>query len=135
MVVFGTPVMPGPVPFVVNNSVLWAVFGFLGGAAFSVVLGIAEGRRRFDEMSLPRFAAWGAAGGLLLSALMLTIIGPTYTGYRVILTSVMTLMAAGSAAGSLALARRADDRELLEDGEDVADVGLTEKETHQLLGT
>ncbi len=33
--------------------------GFIGGVVFSAVLGIAEGRRRFDEVSLPRFGAWG----------------------------------------------------------------------------
>ena len=33
--------------------------GFLGGAVFSTVLRITEGRRRFDELSLPRFGAWG----------------------------------------------------------------------------
>jgi len=40
---------------------------------------------------------------------------------------------AGSAAGSLALARRADDRELLDAGADVADIGLTEEEKRELL--
>ena len=46
----GTPVsMIGP----------YALMGFIGGGAFSA------GRRRFVEMSLPRFAAWGAVGGLL----------------------------------------------------------------------
>ena len=33
------------------------------------VLGLVEGRRRFDQMSLPRFAGWGAVGGLLLSGI------------------------------------------------------------------
>ncbi len=46
---------------------------------------------------------------------------------------VVALMGAGSAAGSLALARRADDRELLEHGADVADIGLTEEEKRELL--
>ena len=46
-----------------------AVPGFLGGVFFSVVLGIVERRRSFAELSLPRFAAWGAVGGLLLSLL------------------------------------------------------------------
>ena len=50
----------------------FGVIGFVAGAGFSVVLGLAEGRRRFDQMSLPRFAAWGALGGLLLAALMVT---------------------------------------------------------------
>jgi len=30
----------------------------VGGALFSTVLGIAGRRRRFDELSLPRCAAW-----------------------------------------------------------------------------
>ena len=37
-----------------------AVPGFFGGAVFSTVLGIAGRRRRFDELSLPRFGALGA---------------------------------------------------------------------------
>ena len=47
---------------------------------------------------------------------------------------VLALMGAGSAAGSLVLARRAQDRALLDAGEETADIGLTEEETHQLLG-
>lgn len=46
-----------------------AVPGFLDGLVFSAVLWIAEGRRRFDELSLPRFGAWGAVDGLLLGML------------------------------------------------------------------
>jgi hypothetical protein len=41
---------------------------------------------------------------------------------------------AGSAAGSLAIARRAEDRELLKAGEGVAEVGLSEDEAQALLG-
>ncbi len=49
-------------------------------------------------------------------------------------TSVfVALLGAGSAAGSLALARRADDRELLEHGADAADIGLTEEDKRELL--
>ncbi len=44
-------------------SVFFGMCGFVGGAAFAVVLGIAERRRRLDEMSLPRFSAWGGWGG------------------------------------------------------------------------
>ena len=46
----------------------------------------------------------------------------------------MGLLGAGSSAGSLALARREEDRELLEAGEDLVDAGLTEGETQELLG-
>ena len=46
----------------------------------------------------------------------------------------MALLSAVSATGSLALARMAEDRELLEASEDVAEVGLTEGEAQELLG-
>ncbi len=102
-------------------AVVFAALGFVGGAAFSGVLGIIEGRRRFGEMSLPRFAAWGALGGLFLSALTVGALTPGAVWYDV---GVLTLLGAGSAAGSLALARRAEDGELLEAGEEA--LGLTE---------
>ena len=119
---------------VLERAAAFAIMGFIGGAAFSVVLGIAEGRRRFDEMSLPRFAGWGAVGGLLMMALVLAVSASAVTLPFVLVAGVVgALMGAGSAAGSLALARRADDRELLEHGADVADIGLTEEEKRELL--
>jgi len=93
----------------------FALLGFLAGVAFSGVLAITEGRRSFDQMSLPRFAAWGAAGGLLLAVGMAAVIG---WAQLPVLATVFALSGAGSAAGSLALARKAVDRELLEAGED-----------------
>ena len=121
LLVFGVAPVGIGLAAVVADSVLLAVAGFIGGGIFSTVLGITEGRRRFDEMSLPRFAGWGAVGGLLLSALVLSTGGSGGTFPilgQVILGSVVTLLSAGSAAGSLALARRAEDRELLEAGEE-----------------
>ena len=52
-----------------NYAVTFGVLGFLGGTIFSCVLRLAEGRRSFDQLSLPRFVTWGALGGLLLGAL------------------------------------------------------------------
>ena len=135
---------PGVLELVVGFVAQYAAMGFVGGAAFSVVLGMTESRRRFDQMSLPRFAAWGALGGLFMSVFKNTIghfllgllgtIGvPGFTITGAISVGVITLLGAGSAAGSLALARRADDRELLEHGADVADIGLTEQEKRELL--
>src|SRR6185503_18367224 len=49
-------------------GLIFGVFGFVSGVLFSVLLVLTEGRRRFDQMSLPRFAGWGAMSGLLLSA-------------------------------------------------------------------
>ena len=66
----------------------------LAGATFSSVLGIAERRRTFEEMSLPRFAFWGAVGGLLLS--MLLLLGGTESLSASALTSsVITLLGMG----------------------------------------
>jgi hypothetical protein len=118
-----------------------AVPGFVGGVLFSVVLGIAGRRRRFDELSLPRFATWGAVGGLLLSLvpIALVAVGLATPGADVNLwqtTAVVggpfILLSAVSAAGSLMLARRAEDRKLAA-GEDVAEV-LAEGDAQQLGG-
>src|ERR687889_2879125 len=49
-------------------GLLFGALGFIAGVTFSGLLVLTEGRRRFDQMSLPRFAGWGAVGGLLLSA-------------------------------------------------------------------
>jgi len=120
------------------SAIFWvgasfAVLGFIGGAIFSTVLGLVEGRRRFDQMSLPRFTAWGTLGGLLVASLLIfqgLVTGPT----QAIGLGVVILLGAGSASGSLALARRAEDHELLESGENVTDIGLTKEERAELLG-
>jgi len=111
--------------------------GFLGGVVFSAVLGIAEGRRRFDELSLPRVGAWGALAGLLLGLLPLSLLaeGAQY-GVWLLAAAVVgpiTLLSAGSAAGTLALARMGEDRELLDAGAEAAEVGLSESEAKELL--
>ena len=95
---------------------LFTVFGFVAGLIFSAVLGLTDGRRRFEQMSLPRFAAWGAAAGFLLSAafvVAVTLAGnPGFLWNLVVVGPIFAAAAAGSAAGSLALARRAQHREL-----------------------
>ena len=128
-------VLMGGNPFAVNllgTALSFAWLGFIGGVAFSVVLGLAEGRRTFDEMSLPRFAGWGALVAPLAYVTTVALLG---FGWRFPLgmLAVTALLGAGSAAGSLALARMAD-RKLLEAGADVADIGLTQEEKRELLG-
>ncbi len=116
----------------------FGAFGFVAGVTFSGVLGIVEGRRRFDQMSLPRFAAWGAAGGFLLSAIFVTVVAlaedPAFVKNLVVLGPVFAVAGAGSAAGALALARRAGDRDLLEAGEGAGETGLTKDEEQGRLG-
>jgi hypothetical protein len=46
-----------------------AVPGFIGGIVFSALLWIAEGGRRFDEVSFARMVTWGVTTGLLLGVL------------------------------------------------------------------
>ena len=123
-----------PIASVVVMLVTFGAMGFVGGVAFSTVLGITEGRRRFDQMSLPRFAAWGGVGGLLLFLFIRAAGSGFQMGLeQLILGGTVILLGAGSAAGSLALARRAGNRELLDAGADVADIGLTEEEKRELL--
>ncbi len=89
-----------------------AIPGFLGGAVFSAVLRIAEGRRRFDELSLPRFGAWGAVTGLLLGVLAVSAgvasaIFPDLWLRAAVIIGPTTLLSAVSAVGSALLFRYA----------------------------
>ena len=93
-----------------------AIPGFLGGAVFSLVLWLAEGRRRFDELSLPRFTAWGAVAGVSLGGLVVGVAGVSSLFGAGVIIGLATLLSTGSAAGSLALARMGEKRELLDAG-------------------
>jgi hypothetical protein len=112
--------------------IMFAAAGFVAGLVFSGVLGLVDGRRRFDQTSLPRFAAWGAAGGFLLAATFVMAVSlsgsPGFLWNLVVVGPLFAVAAAGSAAGSLALARRAQGRELLETTGDLTARGLPEGE-------
>lgn len=110
---FGAADVPFPLFF--------GLLGFLAGATFSVILGIRGSQRRFDELSLPRFAGWGAAGGLLLSGIVALAAGAA--GELLVLAPVFATAGAISAAGTLALARRAQ-RELLDSKPGAIESGL-----------
>lgn len=94
-----------------------AIPGFISGAIFSVVLGIAGRRRRFDQISIPWFAALGAVGGLLLGAVAVSGGFPAGT---LLFTGVL---AAGSAAGTLALARMGEPPALPGAGDEIKRLG------------
>lgn len=124
------------VPFPLGFGML----GFFAGATFSGVLGVVEGRRSFEQMSIPRFAGWGAVGGVILAGAFVSIVAlvdPGSLGFSefLMLGPIFGGAGAASAAGSLALARQAGDPgSLLESGEDLSEVGLTEEEERDLLG-
>lgn len=100
-----------------------AVPGFIGGILFSMVLGIAAGHRKLDEISLPRFAFWGAVGGLLLALLpdamaalglvTLNEEGPGMWELTAVIAAPLIVLCSASAAGSLLLARRAQRNAML----------------------
>lgn len=109
----------GPGTVVGGYTGLFAGLGFLGGAIFSMVLRIAEGRRRFDQLTLPRFALWGGVGGLILGVLTVTLPIVGFSGVTPLTVAVAgaaSLLGAGSAAGTLALARRAAAPDRIDDG-------------------
>ena len=89
---------------------LFGALGFMAGVTFSGLLVLTEGRRRFDQMSLPRFAGWGAMGGLLLSALFVRGASLGW-GEVLAISTAFALACAVCATGSLAVARRAVRRE------------------------
>ena len=116
-----------PIPLV------FGVFGFFAGVTFSALLALTEGRRSFDQMSLPRFAGWGAIGGLLLSALFAKAASLGW-GDVLVVAPTFALASAVCASGSLALARRAVRRELPDSRGDMAEAELTDHETRKLRG-
>ena len=98
-----------------------AIPGFFGGLFFSLVLGVAGRGRRFRDLFLPAFAAWGALGGLLLTLFPFGLAAVGAASLSVspwpvlaVIGVPFVLLSAGSAAGSLLMARKAEEREALE---------------------
>lgn len=97
-----------------------AIPGFVGGALFSLVLGIAWRNRPLEALSIRRVAILGAVGGLLLSlvpaAMVLAGLATlSLDGSLWRLTAVIAipliLLSAASAAATLYLAQRARKNE------------------------
>lgn len=140
-----TPFLPWDVFFHYFDAPLpaLAVPGFIGGLFYSVVLGVAGRHRRFEELSLPRTALWGALGGLLLALFpsFMVLVGLASLGRPDASLAVLTaifgvpfmVLGAASATGTLILARRSE-RQSLGAGGDLADLGLTDAEKRELLG-
>jgi hypothetical protein len=116
---------------------LFAPLGFFAGIIFSAILVSIEGRRGFDRMSLSRFAGWGAVSGLLLSGIFVVgaaLRGEALWGEFLVFGPALAMASAVCAAGSLAMARRAERRELPGPSGDPAEADLTEDEKRELLG-
>jgi hypothetical protein len=119
---FGAADVPFPLFF--------GLLGFFAGVLFSGVLGFVEGHRRFDQMSIPRFAGWGGVGGFLLAVAFVLVVAlsgdPTLLKNLVFLGPLFAVAGATCAAGSLALARKAEERPFLDAGPDVGEAELSE---------
>ena len=111
--------------------IIFGVLGFIAGVIFSVLLMMAEGRRGFDEMKISRFAAWGAVGGVLLSAIF-TRIASLGFGEVLAIAPTFAVACALCASGSLALARRAEMRGLPDGRGDTAQAQLGNHEKRKL---
>ena len=119
-----------------------AVPGFFAGMLFSIVLGFAARDRRFDELSLPVFAAWGALGGVLLSLLPNAMVavglatpapGSSMWRATAVISGPFILFSAISAAGSLLLARRAARRGLPAADDEIAAINSAGPTDGELL--
>lgn len=100
----------GPDAADVPFPLFFGFLGFLAGVTFSAILGILGRRRRFEQMSLPRFVGWGAIGAALLAAVVDRAAGPS--GDLPALAALFAGAGAVSASGTLLLARRAERRGL-----------------------
>jgi len=116
------------VPF----PLFFGLLGFLAGAVFSGVLGVLGRKRRFDQMSFPRFAGWGALGGALLAGAFAVLAAPDVQ--FLVVGPVLAIAGAISATGTLALARKANAGELRGGGGEAGMVGRGSDEVRELPG-
>ncbi len=79
--------------------------GFLCGALFSVLLGIAERRHRLADVMVSRAALWGGLSGVLVGTLPALLAEPRWLVGTGIL-GMVTLMSALSAIVSVLVARK-----------------------------
>jgi hypothetical protein len=137
VILLGLLITTGSTGADVPYPVGFGFLGFIAGVTFSGVLGLMEGRRRFDQMSLPRFAGWGAAGGFLFAALFVGVAsigeGSAFLGNLVFLGPLFAAAGSGCAAGSLAIARKGEDRVLLDAGSDPGEIELGKGQAEKRL--
>ena len=104
------------------------VAGFIGGVVFGTLLGVVGARRRFEDLSFPRFTALGLVTGAVLAGLVVATGGPGLAA------AVMLGSGAVGGASSLWVARVAERRGLLRGGADADRVPRAEREARLPLG-
>ena len=115
---FGAGILLARVPGFYSDlpfALVFAPLGVVAGILFSGILVVVGGRRGFDRMSIPRFAGLGAVSGLLLTGIFVVgaaLRGGDLWGEFLLFGPALAVAGAVCAAGSLAVARRAERREL-----------------------
>lgn len=97
--------------------IVGALPGFVSGVIFSAVLGFSARRRRLAELSVPRVGAWGALAGMVTGIIPFMIGSAPGNAWVMAATviPILALLSGLSAAGSLALAQRAERSEMSDD--------------------
>ena len=137
---FGAGILLARVPSFKSDlplALLFAPLGFVTGIIFSGILTGVEGRHGFQGASLSRFAGWGAASGLLLSGIFVVgaaLRGAALWGEFLVFGPPLAIAGAICAAGSLAVARRVQRRELPSDTRKQTEGQITADEKRKLLG-
>lgn len=115
---FGAGILLARVPGFSSDlpfALLFAPLGFATGIVFSGIFMVVERRQTLDRVSYSRLALWGVAGGLLLSGLFAVaaaLRGQNFWSEFLVFGPPLVLASAVCAAGSLAMARRAERRAL-----------------------
>ena len=120
-----------------------AIPGFFAGVFFSTVVAVLGRRRRLNELSLARFAAWGAVAGVALTAFPFVLVsvglasteGSSVSALKSfsVVVGPFILFSAGSAALTLMLARKSARRSSRET-DHVLDASLANEDSLALPG-
>jgi hypothetical protein len=102
------------VPVLIAGAPLWILAGAISGAGFAVVFSLAERQRRLEDLSLKRMAAWGALGAVVSAAVATPLLLFATRGALAVVPflAAVTVLGAGSAVGTVALAKRSADPRL-----------------------
>ena len=116
-------ILGAPLGRLVGVATTGAIFGFIAGGTFAVILSIAERHHSLADLSVRRVALWGGIGGVAL------VLGfaPQFLGSGMSPQQMVNayfiplvlngLLGAGFASGSVALARRSETK-LIDGDED-----------------
>lgn len=98
----------GPLPELAKAITAFAIWAFPIGVAFSGVTALTARGRSLDSLSIPRFAAMGAAAGLVLYGVLALNAWDAWSLRNALGNAAIFIgLGSGSATASLLLARRA----------------------------